>query len=64
MCNMVATTIIFTTNTDPIEWYPNIPYENKTALRRRLRDFATIYDFADDSTWDNIKYTIRATIVV
>ncbi len=64
MCNMVATTIVFTTNTDPIEWYPNKSFESKTALRRRLRDFATIYDFADDSTWDDIKYTIRPTIVV
>ncbi len=55
--NMISETLVFTTNIDPMQWYAGV--QDKTALHRRFRDFATIYDVADDSTWDNFKYTIR-----
>lgn len=37
--------IIITTNIDPKEWYPNLTKEKKEPLARRIREFATIWDF-------------------
>ncbi len=48
-----TTRIVFTTNIHPHQWYHNIPYRDKAPLRRRFRDFAKIYTFANDSTWDD-----------
>ena len=45
--------IVFTTNIHPNQWYHGRPWADKEPLRRRFRDFATIYEFADNSTWDN-----------
>lgn len=53
--------IVFTTNIHPNQWYKNIPYRAKKPLRRRFRDFAKIYVFADDSTWDNPKMTLETS---
>ncbi len=54
---MISKVLVFTTNIDPYHWYGGV--QDKTALHRRFRDFATIYDVQDDSTWDDFKYTIR-----
>ncbi len=45
--------IVFTTNIHPNQWYHGIKYEDKAPLRRRLRDFAKVYTFDDESTWDD-----------
>ncbi len=45
--------IVFTTNIHPHQWYHNKAYRDKEPLRRRFRDFAKIYTFDDDSTWDH-----------
>lgn len=37
--------IIITTNVDPRDWYPNLTREKKEPLARRIREFATIWDF-------------------
>ncbi len=57
--NMVSKVLVFTTNIDPLNWYPGKPWEDRAHLRRRFHDFAKIYDFADDSTWDHPNYIIR-----
>ncbi len=57
--NMISQKIIITTNVDPIDWYPNLSDEVKEPLYRRLQDFAKIYDFADNSRWNNIQYSLR-----
>ncbi len=45
--------IVFTTNIHPIQWYHNKSQADKAPLRRRFRDFAKIYTFAHDSTWED-----------
>lgn len=45
--------IVFTTNIHPFQWYHNKSAADKAPLRRRFRDFAKIYTFAHDSTWDD-----------
>ncbi len=45
--------IVFTTNIHPHQWYHNKSQADKAPLRRRFRDFAKIYTFAHDSTWDD-----------
>ncbi len=62
--NMIARKIVITTNVDPIEWYPNLSWEKKAPLRRRLRDFCTIYDFESDSTYEDTKWKIRDPVEV
>lgn len=37
--------IIFTTTLHPSLWYPGMTAEKKVELRRRLREYATIYEF-------------------
>ncbi len=59
---MLATTIVVTTNIDPMQWYPGIPWDDKAPLRRRLHDFTEIWDVEDDSTWDDFKYTVRTQL--
>ncbi len=61
---MLGTTIIITTNIDPIRWYPGLTWEAREPLRRRLHDFAKIWDVEDDSTWDDFKYTVRNPITI
>ena len=51
--NMVSTTLVFTTNIHPLEWYPNTAPSVKRPLYRRLRDYAKLFTFDDSSTWDN-----------
>ncbi len=41
----VSKKIIVTTNIDPKDWYPKIPWTRKEPLERRIADFATIWDF-------------------
>ena len=53
--------IVFTTNIHPNQWYHNIPHRDKAPLRRRFRDFAKIYVFAADSTWDEPKMTLETS---
>ncbi len=60
--NMISTRIVITTNIDPTRWYPNVPSFVKDALHRRFNDFATIWDFSDDSRWNNIKKKKRVQI--
>ncbi len=55
--NMISEILVFTSNIDPMNWYSGV--QDKTALHRRFRDFATIYEVDNDSTWDDFKYTIR-----
>ncbi len=52
---LCATTkrIVFTTNIHPHQWYHNKSWADKAPLRRRFRDFAKIYTFADNSTWNH-----------
>ncbi len=57
--NFISKRIVFTTNIHPHQWYHNIPYRDKEPLRRRLRDFATVFTFADSSTWDNPDMTVE-----
>ncbi len=45
--------IVFTTNIHPHQWYHNKSQADKAPLRRRFRDFATIFTFAHDSKWDD-----------
>lgn len=61
---MLATTIIITTNVDPIRWYPGMTWEDREPLRRRIRDFAEIWDVDEDSKWDDFQYTVRETISI
>lgn len=35
--------LVFTTNIDPLDWYPNV--DDRAPFMRRLKDFAQIYDF-------------------
>ncbi len=37
--------IIITTNLDPKMWFPNVKKSSKDPLARRIREFATIWDF-------------------
>lgn len=64
MMNMIAKKIIITTNIDPIKWYSGKTWEERAPLRRRLRDFCTIYDFEDDSTFEDNKWKIRDPVEV
>ncbi len=56
-----TTRIVFTTNIHPNQWYGGIAHRDKRPLRRRFRDFAKIYEFADDSTWDEPKMTLMTS---
>ncbi len=49
-----TTRIVFTTNIHPHQWYHNKSQADKAPLRRRFRDFAKIYTFAHDSTYDDV----------
>lgn len=49
--NMISRRLVFTTNIDPMNWYPNISWENRSPFRRRLNQTATIYDFSKKSTY-------------
>ncbi len=62
--NCLATTIVVTTNKDPMQWYNGMSWESKAPLRRRFHDYAKIYDVADDSKWDDFKYVIRDQVTV
>ena len=55
--NFISHRIVFTTNHHPTEWYTNIPYADKAPLRRRLRDFATLFIFDDVSTYEERIYS-------
>lgn len=62
--NFISRRIVITTNIHPLRWYPNTDYNVKEPLRRRLRDFATLYVFEDDSTWDTPHFTICDSSVI
>ncbi len=52
--DMLATTLIFTSNVNPIGWYQGV--NDTSAWLRRLEDFGTIRHFTDDSTWEHPKW--------
>ncbi len=60
--NMIAKRIVITTNIDPARWYPNLADDVKAPLLRRFKDFAKIYDFADNSTWNHPIMQLRTTV--
>ncbi len=39
--------LVITTNIEPMNWYPGKDEEGFSMLKRRLDNFAKIYDFAD-----------------
>ncbi len=41
----VSKKIVITTNLDPKMWFPNVKKSSKDPLARRIREFATIWDF-------------------
>lgn len=43
--------IIITTNIDPKDWYPKVSRRAKAPLARRIREFATIWDFSADNQY-------------
>ncbi len=43
----VSHKIVITTNIDPKDWYKKVPLGAKAPLERRIREFATIYDFEE-----------------
>ncbi len=43
-----TTKIIFTTNIDPKEWYPNV--QDKSMLARRINDWGSVFDFQGGNT--------------
>ncbi len=49
---MVSKKLIITTNIDPCDWYPGVPFAAKDPLQRRIREFAEIYDFAPGHGFD------------
>ncbi len=51
--------IIITTNVDPKNWYPNLSRQKKEPLARRIREFATIWDF-HAADYPNFVKTVRA----
>lgn len=57
--HFVSKRIVVTTNIHPINWFPGKDWQSKAPLRRRLRDFATMFTFSDDSTWDDPTMDLR-----
>ncbi len=51
--NFISKRIVITTNVHPLQWYDR-PYRDKQPLRRRFRDFATLYTFDDNSTFEEV----------
>jgi len=49
---MTSEKIIITTNIDPVNWYPNLPLTELAPLERRIQEFAKIFDFDADNTFD------------
>ncbi len=46
----VSRKIVITTNIDPKDWYAGVDRDVKEPLRRRIREFCHIYDFAVDGS--------------
>lgn len=55
--DFVSKKIILTTNIDPKDWYPGV--EDKSALERRIREFATIWDFKEGCTFPDFEKVAR-----
>ncbi len=53
--DMNATTLVYTSNTNPLNWYPGVL--DTTHWKRRMKDFVTTIQFHDDSTYEDMKYT-------
>ncbi len=53
--DLLCKRIVITTNIAPAYWYKNKTQTEREPMFRRFKDFAKIYHFEDDSTWDNIK---------
>lgn len=54
---MVSTRIVLTTTVDPKTWLP--AREDKTELQRRIREYATIFDFPGQGTWPHFVHNAR-----
>ena len=56
----VSHKIVITTNIDPKDWYPGVSVEKKEPLRRRIQEFAKIYDFPDTAeSWPTFRKILR-----
>jgi len=51
--------IVITTNIDPKDWYPGLSKDKKEPLRRRIQEFAKIYDFRDGCSYPDFVKTLR-----
>lgn len=49
----VSKKLVITTNLEPRDWFPNLSNEVLEPLARRIRDFAEIFDFANDGVYPN-----------
>lgn len=56
---MVSRNIVITSNIDPKDWYPGMSREKKEPLRRRIQEFATIWDFNDNNEYPNFVRELR-----
>lgn len=56
---MASKKIIITTNIDPRDWYPKLDADTKDPLRRRIQEFAKIYDFEEDCSYPDFVKTLR-----
>jgi len=55
----VSRKIVITTNIDPKDWYSGVSKEVKEPLRRRIQEFATIYDFQEDCPYPDFVKVAR-----
>ncbi len=53
----ISKKIIVTTIHDPVEWYKGV--QDKQELQRRIREYATIYDFNGEGEYPNFEYEER-----
>lgn len=56
---MISKKLIITTNIDPRDWYPKLDADSKDPLRRRIQEFAKIYDFEEDHSYPNFVKNLR-----
>lgn len=59
--NFVSKKIVITTNIDPKNWYPGLDKETKEPLRRRIEEYAKIYDFKKGQKFPNFLRKKRKT---
>lgn len=57
--NFCSKKIVITTNIDPKDWYGGLSKEVREPLRRRIQEYAKIYDFHDNKCWPNFDKTMR-----